>query len=74
MFYNIIMENTVITNNQQAVKVDTLASQIIPGQHLESFKSLPLADKVLGLEVFAAIGGDAQMLAALQSLKKMEVA
>lgn len=56
-------------NTTIETKINNLAAEIIPSARLASFCALPLHQRIYGLQVFAAIGNDSEMLRALATAK-----
>ncbi len=59
--------------NEIETHVNKLASQVIPPDHLDSFIVLDLNDKLIGIAVFAALGGDTKIQKAAEALIGNEV-
>lgn len=54
--------------NENETHVNDLAAQVIPADHLASFIALDLNDKLIGIAVLAALGGDNRMQKSAEAL------
>lgn len=48
--------------NEIESKMNELAQKVVPSFYLQSFKELPLTDKVVGIKFFAAMVNDQEVI------------
>ncbi|MEM4994963.1 hypothetical protein WKH56_20575 [Priestia sp. SB1] len=64
------MKIEINMTNEIATKVNELASQVIPSEFLNSFLDLDLEARLVGIQTFAAMNKDNEMIAFCQKALK----